>query len=121
MKGISLAIETIVFIILAVTVLTVLLFFFTATGGRSQYEFELQQKRHLYCGRYASIDQKCTQDGYQNVLNYDKGKEQKDQILYNIAQACTGLKLFPQYCNTATKAELPCVQACCIQCPKSTI
>lgn len=116
MKGIALAIETIVFIILAVTVLTVLLFFFTSMGGQSQHEFELQQRRHQFCGKYASIDPKCEQKGFDKVKAYDQGKPDKDQILKNIADACVGLKLYPQHCS-GTTATLPCVQACCIQCP----
>jgi len=114
MKGIALAIETIVFIILAVTVLSVLLFFFTSTGGQAQHEFELQQQRQMYCGRYANIDTACEQSGFDKVVQHDVPLNAKDKILPNILDACSKLRISPQHCGSIS---LACVQACCIQCP----
>ncbi len=62
-KGISLAIETIVFIILAVTVLSVLLLFFTGTGGPAQTSVELENKRNIICGDYVRNYPKCDSPG----------------------------------------------------------
>lgn len=61
MKGVSLAIETIIFIILAVTVLSVLLLFFTTVGTPPQNAIELEQKRVTMCGEYIRIWPHCDQ------------------------------------------------------------
>jgi len=59
MKGISLAIETIIVIILAVTVLSVLLLFFTGTGGPAQNRVMAESQRTLMCGTYTSENPTC--------------------------------------------------------------
>ena len=63
MKGVSLAIETIIFIILAVTVLSVLLLFLTGTGGPAQSRIELENKRNIICGDYVRAVPLCDNDG----------------------------------------------------------
>ncbi|MEM7819406.1 MAG: hypothetical protein QXD48_01090 [Candidatus Aenigmatarchaeota archaeon] len=109
MKGISLAIETIIFIILGVTVLTVLLFFFTSLGGPTQNEVENQFERNQFCGRYANYDPKCE--------NVDKiiDAKQKEEILKGIGEACKALKV--EGC-TSIPPSIECIKNCCIHCPK---
>jgi hypothetical protein len=104
MKGISLAIETIIFIILAVTVLSVLLLFFTKTGGSSQTRVELEANRNIYCGNYISGDLQCKTDGKSiTVLDTKKFSETCGKL---------GVKGCP-----AISPE--CFSACCgIVCPK---
>ncbi|MBI4170133.1 MAG: hypothetical protein HY514_00420 [Candidatus Aenigmarchaeota archaeon] len=63
MKGVSLAIETIIFIILAVTVLSVLLLFLTGTGGPAQDRVALESNRNIICGDYVRAVPLCDNDG----------------------------------------------------------
>jgi hypothetical protein len=60
MKGISIAMESIVYIILAVLVLTVLLYFFTSQAGPAEDRFNLEQKRSSLCGQYSRQDISCS-------------------------------------------------------------
>lgn len=100
MKGVSLAIETVVFIILAVLVLTILLFFFTSQSGPAQQEISLQRQRAEICGRIATADPKC--ETFTGVFGMDK-----------LITTCAGLKLC-----TAGQDNEACVKKCCtIFCP----
>lgn len=70
MKGISLAIETIIFIILAVTVMSVLLVFLGKTGGESQTEVSLLKDKEIYCGQYVMQNKMCKgATGDQNAIS----------------------------------------------------
>ncbi|MBI4896186.1 MAG: hypothetical protein HY832_01425 [Candidatus Aenigmarchaeota archaeon] len=102
MKGISIAIETIVYIILAVTVLSILLFFFTSQAGPSRRDLDYQRIRNQYCGVYANQNPTC-----------DQAKDAKltDEIT-KIKDACKNLKI----CTTQPDHE--CILNCCIFCPK---
>jgi hypothetical protein len=102
MKGISMAIETIIYIILAVTVLTVLLLFFTKTGGDSQTQVELQAKRNIYCSTYTSADPMCARQGtYANGKEIFSGTEKtkfSDVCVKLKAAGCPGDKCFASCC-----------------------
>ena len=58
-KGVAIAIETVIFIILAVLVLTILLFFFTTQSGPAQQQITLQRERNEICSAVATKDPKC--------------------------------------------------------------
>lgn len=103
MKGVAIAIETVIFIILAVLVLTILLFFFTSQSGPAQQEITLQRERAEVCGRIATHDPKCTDFA---------GVEGMDGLTDN---TCVNLKLC-----TAGMDDASCVKKCCtVFCPKT--
>lgn len=122
MKGISLAIETIIFIILGVTVLTVLLFFFTSFGGQSQHEFELQQQRHQWCGTYSKYNPTCERGVHDKYFPSSTSDTAKKEILEMIGQACKGLNV-PGCTGLGidNKASFECIQSCCLHCPERPV
>ena len=102
MKGVSLAIETIIFIILAVTVLSVLLLFFTKTGGDAQTRTELLNQRDLLCGNFVQNNLKCTVGGQPQITS--------------LLEVCGKLDAVncPDGKNTIdSTAQSKCIQACC--------
>ena len=104
MKGISLAIETIIFIILAVTVLSVLLLFFTKTGGESQSLVELQAKRDIYCGTYVQADPQCNRGGTDANGKEIFSASDKEKF----RNVCSKLSV-----NTCGSASQDCFADCC--------
>ena len=113
MKGISIAIETIVYLILAITVLSVLLFFFLSQAGPSQDQFKLEADRNRYCATYVSKDFSCTgKDGNPvDTVNPDVVNKIKTTCLelnrrFNFAYKCDGSN------------DLDCIKQCCLTCPK---
>jgi len=72
MKGITFAIETILVLVLSVTVLSILLFFWLQSGNPSLEETDLIRQQNSYCSAYVlSYDPSCSgrpSDGYQNVV-----------------------------------------------------
>jgi len=117
MKGVALAIETIIYIILGVTVLTVLLFFFTQMGGQSQHEFEMQQTRHQWCGTYSQYNPTCEKSIHDTHFSGATSDTKKDEILSKIGSACKGLNI--PYCTSNT-ASFQCIQSCCLHCPETS-
>jgi len=106
MKGVSLAIETIIYLILAVTVLTILLYFFLSQASPVETEFELRQKQATLCGRYVNVDPKCEGDG-----TNPKGDA---AVISELVKTCEKLGIDPSYCPTQ---NLHCIQVCCNVCP----
>jgi hypothetical protein len=111
MKGISIAIETIIYLILAVVVLSVLLMFFTTLGGQSQHQVQMEYQRNQRCGQYTMYDTKC--ESVEN--NFPKNIQGRGKILEELAKACKYLQ-FDQ-CNSDT-ATIECIKNCCLGCPK---
>ena len=111
LKGMSLATDTIVYLVLAVLVLTVLLFFFTKNSGEGVDATQLQLDRGRYCSTYIQFDMDCdgsigTDEGPSNKVFTDE-QEKLTKICPKInPAACTG-----QLTNT-------CLQSCCFVCPK---
>jgi hypothetical protein len=101
MKGVSIAIETVIFIILAVLVLTLLLFFFTSQSGPAQQQINLQRERNEICGLLVTKHPKC--DSTADIVAEDIAKLRK---------ACDLLKICTGGDNEA------CFKKCCIFCPK---
>ena len=102
MKGVSIAMETIIYIILAVTVLTVLLFFFTSQAGPTQTRVELENKRAQLCGQYAQADFQC-----------DSPQKANPKTVSDLVSTCKSLDV-PECPTNAVN----CIQRCCITCPK---
>jgi hypothetical protein len=90
------AMETIVYIILAVTVLTVLLIFFTSQAGPAQNTLELLNQQRDGCIAYAQQDPSCGNEGFPSA-----GKLEK---------ACKSLKQFNE-CDSGSTSS--CFKACC--------
>lgn len=117
MKGISLAIETIIYLILAITVLSILLLFFLTQAGPAQDQYTLQAKRDRFCGTYTSLDFGCkgrSEGG--TVQPVPVGTE----VLNGIRSACVEMKRrfgYP-YSNCDTSDYLKCIQQCCLTCPQ---
>ncbi len=115
MKGISIAIETIIYLILAITVLSVLLFFFLSQAGPSQDQFRLEADRTRYCGSYVSKDFACKGENGQPVDGLQTG------LVDKIRTTCTELnrRFNFNYCTKeGTTTDLECIRDCCLTCPK---
>ena len=109
MKGVAIAIETVIFIILAVLVLTVLLFFFTSQSGPAQQQISLQRERNEICSAIATKDPKCEDmAGIEKTIGSDK--------MTKLRTSCNLLSL----CSTTDNAK-DCIKKCCIFCPKPII
>ncbi len=107
MKGISIAIETIIFIILAVTVLSVLLLFLTGVGGPPQLRVQWEAQRTTMCFTYASIDPSCSQA---NPTFDDKA---------NLVAVCKKLEVGECTGKVGPTTDSACLKACCkMNCPK---
>lgn len=102
MKGISLAIETIIFVILAVIVLTVLLLFFTGTAGEAEDRIKLEQERTRLCEQYVQADRACNDPAALSGFG-DRSK---------LGDTCSKLNII----GCSSSPELECVQRCCIFC-----
>lgn len=114
MKGVSLAIETIIVIILAVTVLTVLLYFFRSTQGPAEDAIKLLRLQTNACSAYVFYDERCTGNIIDETL---RNQLSNSQILQNIASACSGLSRqhggdYPGCANQNT-ASPQCIKECC--------
>ncbi len=110
MKGISLAIETIIFIILAVTVLSVLLLFLTGTGGPAQDRVALESQRNIICGDYVRAAPLCDSDGSGSKI---KGLDKLQDICKKLGTANPEGKTPEEKkpCDGGDKAK--CYAACC--------
>ena len=111
MKGISIAIETIVYLILAITVLSVLLLFFLTQAGPAQDQYTLEAKRGRFCGAYATKDFACVGKDNQPV-------EVDPKVLEGIRSACTELtrRFNAGYTECQGSDMLKCIQKCCLTC-----
>lgn len=115
MKGVSIAIETVIYLILAVTVLSVLLLFFLKIGGPAQDQYTLEATRNTLCGVYTSQDFACVGKGDNPVSGMDPKK------IEELVNTCRELNRrgFAYLCSgPATGSEgLKCIQDCCLTCP----
>ena len=122
MKGISLALETIIVLILAITVLTVLSFFFTKQFGQGQTTIELLNGQREACSAYVRQNSKCTSETHRSV-----DTSNKDNVLGKLTYYCGRLEGHtdcPNKCRDADpakckdKASYNCVIQCCsLYCP----
>ncbi|MFA4820209.1 MAG: hypothetical protein WC613_04620 [Candidatus Aenigmatarchaeota archaeon] len=112
MKGMSMAIETIIYLILAILVLSVLLIFFLSQAGPPQDQFALEAKRNSACGAYVTKDFRCA--------GKDNAPVPSGTIPTNIGTACMELtrRFNGGYGSCDTTASLACIKECCLTCPK---
>ena len=104
MKGVSLAIETIIILILAVSVLTVLLFFLRSQVGPAQDTATLLREQTSACSAYVGADPACTDAT-------DATQESRTKL----ATACKGLyRQGGSYSACSGGSPTPeCIKACC--------
>ncbi len=113
MKGISIAIETIIYLILGITVLSVLLFFFLSQAGPAQDQYTLEAKRNSLCGTYTSRDFSCVGKSNNPVDTVDP------KVPDDIVNTCYELNRrfgFAYKCSSGS-SKLQCIQSCCLTCP----
>ncbi|MBI5347103.1 MAG: hypothetical protein HZB66_00655 [Candidatus Aenigmarchaeota archaeon] len=120
MRGLMLATDTVVIVIIAGAVLVLLLAFFKGTGGRGIDQMTLERQRSELCSRYLSLDNDC--DGKADV----KTNEQLNDIYKindpNLMNVCQRLGI--PNCDgkgaiTPTDLASPgmkCLRACCMGC-----
>ena len=116
MKGMAIAIETVIYLILGVTVLSIALFFFLTQAGPAQDQFKLESDRNKFCGSYVSIDFECKGDGQGGV-----NQRASADVLAGIGKACGELKRrngFSYTDCTGSTANLNCIKQCCYTCPQ---
>lgn len=111
MKGMAIAIETIIYLILAVTVLSVLLIFFLTQAGPSQDQFKLEADRNRYCGSYVSQDFTCAGKDGKPVEGVQADLADK------IRTTCIELNRRFNFAYKCTGDPLACIQSCCLTCP----
>ncbi len=106
------AIETVIYLILGVTVLSISLFFFLSQAAPAQDQYKLEADRNKFCGAYVSIDFECKGDN-----GAPKGASQ--DVLVGIGKACGELKRRQgfNYACDGSAANLQCIQSCCYVCP----
>lgn len=110
-KGIAIATDTIVYIILAVIVLTVLLYFLTRYGGEGESRARLELDRGTQCGILTQYDRDCD----------EKVDIQGEDAKYNdaqtkLAEICK--KLNVPKCSGSK--DFACFRNCCLTCPTKT-
>lgn len=114
MKGISIAIETIVYLILAVAVLSVLLPFFLMNATPGITQIELERQKNEYCTGYATNDPTCT------GKNGNPVDTVKQDVINNIRTTCLELNRHFSFSYKCDGDMLTCIKNCCnIACPKS--
>lgn len=126
-KGMSLALETIIVLILALTVFTALTFFFNLQFGRGQTTIDLLNGQREWCGAYVRQDSKCTTTGYSAMKTSKEGQDTLRRLAFYcgkiegysncISNLCSGTD--PAKCDK--EASEKCVFDCCtLYCPAGT-
>ena len=102
MKGVSLSIETIVILILAVIVLAAMLIFFSGTTNPATDTLRATRIQTESCGAYVRKDPDCTDIGINDV---------PPDVKQHIADACKTLEGYPE-CDTGSQ-DINCIRSCC--------
>ena len=114
MKGIALAMETMVYIILAVLVLAILLYFLTTNAAPLQNQAQLEEKRAKYCSMYVQHNSDCNNPGGVTQLGTDAGKTVvKDDLL----KTCDKIGISSCSVSASDRDQAKCIQTCCYVCP----
>ncbi|MCX6815229.1 MAG: hypothetical protein NT120_00055 [Candidatus Aenigmarchaeota archaeon] len=109
MKGVSIAIETIIYLIIAIMVMTVLIFFFMSQATPVENTFQWTQDQTRLCGQYLKLDSVCAGDGSGGL------KPGTDTLVSTLVGVCA--KLNTKDCLPGGLNKLNCIQNCCIICP----
>ncbi|MBI4163128.1 MAG: hypothetical protein HY513_05580 [Candidatus Aenigmarchaeota archaeon] len=97
MKGVAIAMETVIYLILAVTVLTVLLYFFTSQANPAQNRLELYRQQQDGCLAFAKQQKSCQEIDFPQKAQLEKTCRQLSEF-----QSCTtgGLNCLRECCRT---------------------
>ncbi len=98
MRGMAIAMETVIYLILAVTVLTVLLFFFTSQANPAQNKLELYRQQQDGCLAFAKQQKSCQEVTF----------PQSPQL----GKTCRSLNEF-QACKAGNEVSKECFRECC--------
>lgn len=113
-KGIAIATDTIIYIILGVTVLTVLLFFLTTNYAPVEDRVKLERDRAQFCDSYVRIDPDC--DGRADTGERGVGDQSSlDSVKSKLDPVCTKLNV-PAKCTGGGTTCL--ISNCCAVCPR---
>lgn len=110
MKGISLAVESIVIFIIAAAVLAILLYFFMTTANPSINIIQLKGEQTKWCNSYTTNDPNCDESGFVDVTIQDE-----------LANVCERLNTVEGGFDQCTGVfNIDCVKQCCKSfCPSS--
>lgn len=120
-KGMSLAIETIIILIIALTVFTALTYFFNLEFGKGKTTIDLLSGQNQWCGAYARQDSKCTTAGYNAMKTSKEGQETLKMLTYY----CTRLQGYPNCAdftqgkcqnNDPSKCDKIAIEKCVFEC-----
>ena len=103
MKGVSLSIETIVILILAVIVLAAMLVFFSGTTNPAADTLRATRMQTESCAAYVRKDPDCTDIGINDV---------PPDVKQKIAEACNILQGYDE-CRGQPPTNIACVRSCC--------
>jgi hypothetical protein len=112
-KGMSLAIETVIVIVLAAAVLSALLYFFMSNWNPANQTIENMRKRTELCNSYLAKDPLCKQENFKDVAV---------QIPFGTLQDICKKLPYKNYCiaginlpRGVTNAEWYCAAKCCAE------
>jgi hypothetical protein len=112
MKGIAIAMETIVYIILAVLVLAVLLYFLTSQANPVQQTAQLERERAQLCSQYVSYDRTCSDITKASGAKTGDNKDLVSELL----ETCGKI---PSASAPIGYTSIQKIQRCCYTCPTS--
>jgi len=101
-KGMSLAVETVIVLVLAAAVLTALLYFFRSSFTPVETQTHLIQKQTELCQRYLARDPLCKRENFGAVSSSIPfgSIDQKDSLRY----VCNKL-YYEEYCRTGANND----------------
>ena len=107
-KGMSLPVETVIVLVLAIIVLAALLFFFTGTFTPGADRVRLEQRKVDLCTKYVAADSQCKNPATAEIRTGADGLDEtcKKLGLSTVAGACCST-----YCPNAVRTRAECVAA----------
>lgn len=110
MKGLSLPIQAVVFLIIAALVLTSMIMFYLSSGGGSQQNIANIAKQTDLCQQYTRHDLRCEDVD----LFYDDFDDPRisTEIMVKIVEVCENLGNV-ECTSVSPDASLECIQVCC--------
>jgi hypothetical protein len=115
MKAMSLAIETIIVLVLAITVMGILLLFLNANIGPADSRLRWEREKNDACAKYSQYTagdgkEACSQD----QINYVRNKN--SDLINELTKLCLNKQFKPIGCKDSLDEN--CLRECCnIQCP----
>lgn len=114
MKGVSLPIETIIILALAIIVLGVLIWFFTTSSTPAIELTKLKQDQSIWCSSYQQNNPDCD-----DTKHREMAADQNSNIIPKIVEICSNLNSKEGGYSSCTTSNLrpedanPCIKQCC--------